>query len=81
MARGLHIRKVKSATLTEEDIMITRSKQNWEVGNTVKVGFLSLRVLSVRAEFDGLPDIYTLANQDGTRLYEFIPHNGLTRIN
>ena len=61
--------------------MITRSPQNWTIGNMVKVGFLSLRVLAVRAEFDGLPDIYTLANQDGTKLYEFVPHHGLTRIN
>lgn len=56
------------------------SKQNWEVGSVVKVGFLALRVLSVEAVHDGLPDIYTLTSLDGTKHYEFIPHNGLRRI-
>ena len=60
--------------------MITHTKQNWTIGATVKVGFLTLRVVSVRAVRDGLPDIYTLTNLDGTRTYEFIPHNGLERI-
>lgn len=58
-----------------------RSKnKSWEVGATVKVGFLSLRVLSVRAEKDYLPDIYTLESLDGLKRYEFIPHHGLNRI-
>ncbi|KKN77060.1 hypothetical protein LCGC14_0363990 [marine sediment metagenome] len=59
---------------------ITRTKQDWSIGAIVKVGFLSLRVLSHRAEYDGLPDIYTLESIDGSRQYEFIPHNGLHRI-
>jgi hypothetical protein len=58
---------------------ITRSRQDWTPGHTVKVGFMSLRVLSVEAVKDGLPDIYTLESLDGTKRYEFIPHNGLTR--
>lgn len=61
--------------------MIKNTKQNWEIGSTVKVGFLTLKVLGVRAEYDYLPDIYTLSSLDGTKEYEFIPHNGLTRIN
>ena len=61
--------------------MITKTKQNWTVGQLVNVGFLKgLTVISVRAEFDGLPDIYTLEGKEG-RLYEFIPHNGISRIN
>ena len=60
--------------------MITRSKQDWTPGNIVKVGFLRLRVLGARAVFDGLPDIYDLESLDGTKHYEFIPHNGLTRV-
>lgn len=60
--------------------MITRSKQNWQEGQVVKVGFMSLRVLGVKAVKDYLPDIYTLESLDGTKKYEFIPHNGLTRI-
>lgn len=59
---------------------IRNTKQNWEVGKTVKVGFLTLRVLNVKAVKDDLPDIYTLESLNGTRQYEFIPHNGLTRI-
>lgn len=62
-----------------------RAKRNsnnvWETGSVVRVGFLSLRVLRVEAVKDFLPDIYTLSSLDGTKLYEFIPHNGLRRIN
>lgn len=61
--------------------MIQRSKQKWEVGAVVKVGFLTLRVLGVRAVKDWMPDIYDLESLDGSRRYEFIPHNGLTRVN
>lgn len=57
--------------------MITRSKQEWTVGQIVKVGFMKdLEVVSARAEKDGMPDIYTLKNSQG-KLYEFIPHNGI----
>lgn len=58
-----------------------RSKnKSWNVGDIVDVGFLKgLRVLKVEAVKDGLPDIYTLQGKNGA-LYEFIPHNGLTRI-
>ncbi len=59
---------------------ITRTRQDWSVGAEVKVGFLKLRVLGVKAVYDGLPDIYTLESLDGRKQYEFIPHNGLTRI-
>lgn len=56
--------------------MIQNTKQSWEVGNSVKVGFLTLRVVARRAVKDGMPDIYTLEAINGKR-YEFIPHNGL----
>ena len=59
--------------------MITRTKQNWAIGEWVKVGFMRLKVLSVRAEYDMLPDIYTLESASGKK-YEFIPHNGLSAI-
>lgn len=61
--------------------MITRSKQDWSIGAVVKVGFLKLRITGAKAVKDGLPDIYSLESLDGKRQYEFIPHNGLTRIN
>ena len=60
--------------------MITKTKQGWSAGNTVKVGFLTLRVLHSKSVKDGLPDIYILESLDGSKLYEFIPHNGLFRI-
>lgn len=59
--------------------MITRTKQNWSVGEWVKVGFMKLKVVSARAEKDGMPDIYTLISENGKK-YEFIPHNGLYAI-
>ena len=59
---------------------ITNSKQDWTPGAIVKVGFLKLRVISCEAVIDGLPDIYTLESLDGRKHYEFIPHNGLSRI-
>ena len=63
------------------DEMITNTKQDWSIGKLVNVGFLkSLKVISWRAEYDGLPDIYTLESKNGN-LYEFTPHNGLVRIN
>lgn len=60
--------------------MIKHTQQNWAVGQVVKVGFLTLRVVGVEAIKDGLPDIYTLESLSGLRRYEFIPHNGLTRL-
>jgi len=58
----------------------TKAGNKWEIGNVVKVGFMTLRVLAVRAVKDYMPDIYTLESLDGSKKYEFIPHNGLSRI-
>lgn len=59
----------------------TSKNVSWEIGAIVNIGFMKgLEVVSVRAEFDGLPDIYTLKGKNGA-IYEFIPHNGLSRIN
>lgn len=53
--------------------------KNWEIGAVVSIGFMKdLVVKSVRAEYDGLPDIYTLERNG--KMYEFIPHNGLYAI-
>lgn len=61
--------------------MISKSKQNWTVGATVKVGFLSLVVrAAVATPGDFLPDAYILANSAGTQLYKFVPHNGLEKV-
>jgi len=61
--------------------MITKTKQNWTVGATVKVGFLSLVVkAAVATPGDYMPDAYILTNQAGTQLYKFVPHNGVEKI-
>ena len=59
--------------------MIQNTKQNWEVGQTVKVGFLSLEVVAkVATPGDWLPDAYALKSAKGT-FYRFVPHNGIAR--
>jgi len=58
-----------------------KKSQNWAIGQKVNVGFLKgLEVIKFEAVKDGLPDIYTLRSEKGA-IYEFIPHNGLKRIN
>ena len=42
-----------------------RSKQDWSIGQTVKVGFLALTIVDVAAVKDGLPDIYLLVRGQG----------------
>jgi len=60
--------------------MITRSQQKWEVGQTVKVGFLTLRVTGfVPTPGDYRPDQYELESAKGVR-YVFTPHYGLERM-
>jgi hypothetical protein len=63
--------------------MITNSRQEWQVGEAVKVGFLSLRVIAKEpTPGDYKPDAYILcglgANEQ--RRYRFVPHNGLERL-
>lgn len=57
------------------------SKQNWSIGETVKVGFMQLKVLAkVATPGNGLPDQYALSNAKGDRFYRFVPHNGCERV-
>jgi hypothetical protein len=59
--------------------MIRNSKQSWEVGEMVKVGFLTLKVLAkVPTPGDFMPDAYALGSAKGG-IYRFVPHNGLTK--
>jgi hypothetical protein len=59
--------------------MVRNSKQNWTVGSTVKVGFLQLKIVAaIPTPSDSLPDVYFLTNLVGDKLYQFIPHQGLT---
>lgn len=59
--------------------MIKNTKQDWSIGKTVKVGFLSLTVVKAKqTPGDYLPDAYLLSR--GEDMYEFVPHNGLTKL-
>lgn len=54
------------------------ARQDWTPGNTVKVGFLSLKVIAkIATPGNYLPDQYAL--EGGGRFYRFIPHHGLER--
>jgi len=60
---------------------VTRnSKQTWEIGEVVKVGFLTgLKVLAkVPTPGDYAPDAYVLGHATG-RIYRFVPHKGIER--
>jgi hypothetical protein len=60
--------------------MIRTTKQNWEAGSVVKVGFLKLAVLAnVPSPGDYLPDQYLLRGANGQH-YCFVPHNGCFKI-
>lgn len=60
--------------------MITKTKQKWEIGQTVKVGFMTLTVEAKEpTPGDYMPDAYILTSTKGIR-YRFVPHNGLERL-
>lgn len=61
--------------------MIRKTKQQWEVGQTVKVGFLSgLEVMAkVPTPGDYAPDAYALRHTSSGNFYRFVPHNGIER--
>lgn len=64
----------------EKPMAIRNSDQDWSIGKTVKVGFLSLKVTKlIPTPGDYKPDAYELVAASGAR-YEFVPHNGLHRI-
>lgn len=50
------------------------AQQLWAVGEQVKVGFLSLRIMADKGSH------YILINKDGTKRYEFTPHHGLIAL-
>lgn len=61
--------------------MITNSKQTWEIGQRVNVGFLKGLTVTEKVPTPGdyKPDTYILQADSG-RLYEFTPHFGIARI-
>lgn len=63
--------------------MIRKSKQAWQVGEVVKVGFMSLLVVGLEATpGDYLPDAYHLIGlgDKANRKYRCVPHNGIERV-
>lgn len=60
---------------------MTKSKQNWEIGQIVKVGFVAgLEVIGkVATPGDYKPNLYVLVQASTKRIYRFVPHNGLKR--
>lgn len=61
--------------------MIRDTKQQWQAGQQVRVGFLTLTVrVAVPTPGDGLPDAYILVNAAGTQLYRFVPHRGVEKL-
>lgn len=61
--------------------MIQRSKQVWEIGEVVKVGFITgLTVIAkIPTPGDYAPDAYALSQASTGRIYRFVPHNGIQR--
>ena len=57
------------------------AKQNWNVGQIVKIGFVAgLEIVKkVSTPGDYKPDLYVLRQQGTDRIYRFVPHNGLSR--
>lgn len=55
-------------------------KQDWTIGSTVRVGFLTLKVVGFELSRDyGHADGYRLENAKGDAQYVFTPHRGLVK--
>jgi hypothetical protein len=60
--------------------MITNTKQRWQMGERVKVGFLRLVVIgNIGSQIKGFPESYRLVNPNTGRTYQFTPYNGLEK--
>lgn len=57
------------------------SRQRWQEGDTVQVGFLrDLRVVKmIPTPGDYAPDAYVLCHPKTGRFYRFVPHKGIER--
>lgn len=60
-----------------------RAKQSWEVGETVKIGFVTgLEIIKkIATPGDYRPDFFVLWQANTNRFYAFQPHYGLSRCN
>ena len=71
---------VSNLNRMDDAMPINRSKQSWNIGDRVNVGFMrNLEVLEIQAIYDFKPDIYILRSDKGIR-YSFTPHNGIERL-
>ncbi|MDB5397398.1 MAG: hypothetical protein JWM91_4904 [Rhodospirillales bacterium] len=63
--------------------MTRTCKQKWEIGQVVSVGFISgLEVIGkVATPGDYKPDLWVLVQASTKRIYRFVPHSGLSRVN
>lgn len=58
-----------------------KSKQVWAVGETVKVGFLTLRITGTEPKCGWNNQTgYLLTDATGAKSYRFTPHEGLERL-
>jgi len=58
--------------------MITHTKQDWNIGSKVKVGFLTFTVIGMTQAYKEQA-VYQLMSDKG-HSYEFTPHHGLARL-
>jgi hypothetical protein len=60
---------------------IQRTTQKWEIGQTVKVGFMALQILElIPTPGDYAPDKYRMKDPRTDKQYLFTPHNGIEKI-
>lgn len=59
-----------------------KPKQDWTIGNVVKVGFLTLKVIGhIPTPGNFKPDEYALEFlTQPVKYYTFTPHNGIFRV-
>lgn len=57
------------------------AKQDWNIGDAVKVGFLTgLTVIAkIPTPGDFAPDAWVLQQRATGRIYRFVPHHGIER--
>ncbi len=61
--------------------MRKNTKQDWQPGAQVRVGFLTFTVIAmIPTPGDGRPDAYLLKNLAGTQCYRFVPHFGVEKV-
>ncbi len=58
-----------------------KAKQDWTIGNIVKVGFLNLKITGIGTETSQYGHtVYCLESLKGDKRYKFSPHEGLEKV-